>query len=251
MDSSSSSSHRKKEVKVYIVTLSEYAERLTKLEKLRHDFSTIGVETQLFNGVNGKDITLQPTSIEHVKTVHYDKNEDAHTHVYTYDASIRVNKEKMSKGEFGCALSHLKLLKQLIAEGPDVNYYLILEDDVQLLKPIEAVIELLQNIPADADMCHLAKSEYYPFTKTKQINSCFYECIKRTYFNRTTAYIMSKKGAEKVLAYSNNHINIPIDDLYNTIYRMTDFRFYIPGSYFFKEQENVQSCIVNINKQTQ
>jgi GR25 family glycosyltransferase involved in LPS biosynthesis len=246
MDSSSSSSHREKEVKVCIVTLPEYTERLTKLEKLRHDFSTIGFETTLFNGVNGKDITLQPTLIEHVKTVHYAKDEDTHT--YTYDASIRINKKEMSKGEFGCALSHLKLLKQLVAEGPDVNYYLILEDDVQLLKPIEAVLELLQHIPADADMCHLAKSEYYPFTKTKQINSCFYESIKHTYFNRTTAYIMSKKGAEKVLAYSNNHIDIPIDDLYNTIYRKTDFRFYIPGSYFFKEQENVKSCIVEINK---
>jgi len=154
----------------------------------------------------------------------------------------------MTRGEFGCAWSHLNLLKQLITE-PNTNYYLVLEDDVELIKPIADLYHLLDNIPADADMCHLAKSDWYPFNRIKQVNDYFCEVEKQRYFNRTTAYLVSKKGAQKILDYTKNSINIPIDDLFNTIYRLTDdFRFYVPTDYFFKEQDNVASSITDINR---
>jgi GR25 family glycosyltransferase involved in LPS biosynthesis len=167
---------------------------------------------------------------------------------YMYDSRIRSNKTKMKRGEFGCAWSHLNLLKQLVDESENVNYYLILEDDVELVKPIDELNKLLQNIPEDTDMCHLAKSDWFPFMKTKAVNDYFTECVK-AYFNRTTAYIISKTGAKKVLNYINNHIDIPIDDLYNIMYRENqDFRFYVPvASYFFQEQSDAVSTIHKIN----
>jgi len=229
-------------IKPIILTLPQYSSRLEKLNQMRCALSTIGLETSLYNGVNGKDIILQNTSVDHVKFIHYNGT------TYTYDACIRKNQTPMQKGEFGCAWSHLNLLKQLLTEPCDINYYLILEDDVELVKPLENLFKLLQNIPEDADICHLARSDWYPFIKTKNVNNYFSECIK-AYFNRTTAYIISKKGAEKVLAYSNNHIDIPIDDVYCTMYRTTtEFRLYVPvEDYFFKEQENVSSTIRDIN----
>lgn len=230
-------------VKSFIVTLPDYSSRLEKLSGLQKDLSSIGIAPTFFNGVNGKDITFENTNIDHVKIIHHSNTS------FIYDASVRTNNEPMTRGEFGCAWSHLNLLKQLVAEPADINYYLIMEDDVDFLKPIEELNELLQTIPADTDMCHLAKSEWYPFTKIKQINTFFYECKRQSYFNRTTAYLVSKKGAEKILTYSNNHIDIPVDDLYNLVYRTSDFRFYVSYSYFFKEQENTISCILHINKQ--
>jgi len=230
-------------IKTVILTLPQYSSRLEKLNQMRCKLSSIGLETSLYNGVNGKDITLQNTTDDHIKFVHYKDT------TYIYDACIRTNQTAMLKGEFGCAWSHLNLLKQLLTEPCDVNYYLILEDDVELVKPLSDLSALLEHIPEDADICHLAKSDWYPFIKTKNVNNYFSECVK-AYFNRTTAYLISKKGAEKVLAYSNNHIDIPIDDVYCTMYRTTtDFRLYVPlEDYFFKEQENVSSTIHDINK---
>ena len=155
----------------------------------------------------------------------------------------------MTLGEFGCAWSHLNLLRQLVNDdSADIEYYLILEDDVELVKPLSELYELLNHIPEGTDICHLAKSDWYPFIKTEQINKYFYKCEKQ-FFNKTTAYIISKKGAQKVLDYTKNSINVPIDDLFNMIYRLTpDFNYYVPTSYFFKEQDNVLSTIIDINK---
>jgi len=51
-----------------------------------------------------------------------------------------------------------------------------------------------------------------------------------------------------VLDYTKNSINVPADDLFNMIYRLTpDFKFYVPASYYFKEQDNIVSTIKDIN----
>ena len=81
----------------------------------------------------------------------------------------------------------------------------------------------------------------------KKVNDYFYE-VEKEYFNRTTAYLISKKGAQKVLDYTKNSINVPIDDLFNMIYRLTlDFRYYVPADYYFKEQDNTVSIIKSFN----
>ena len=234
-------------MKTFILTLLDYPLRLEKLDNLRRDLSSIGLESTLYYGVNGKEIHLENTQLNHLKTIHY-KNDS-----YLYDATVRINGHTMTKGEFGCAWSHLNLLKQLVNDPTSsaINYYLVLEDDVDLVKPIEELACTLQNMPEDLDMCHLAKSDWNPFQKTISVNDYLDECSK-TYFNRTTAYVISKKGAAKVLAYTNNHINVPSDDLYCTIYRETsDFRFYVPKEYLFKEQDNITSTIGDINIQAE
>jgi GR25 family glycosyltransferase involved in LPS biosynthesis len=229
-------------IKPFILTLPQYSSRLEKLSDLRDKLSFIGMETTLYNGVCGKEITTENTEFNYLKLMHYKDS------TYMYDSRIRSNKTQMKRGEFGCAWSHLNLLKQLTAETANVNYYLILEDDVELIKPIDELNKLLQNIPEDTDMCHLAKSDWFPFMKTRAVNAYFTECVK-AYFNRTTAYLISKAGAKKVLNYINNHIDIPIDDVYNVMHREThDFRFYVPVSdYFFQEQPGVLSTIHDIN----
>jgi GR25 family glycosyltransferase involved in LPS biosynthesis len=233
------------QIKPYILTLPEYAERLSKLDDLNHKFARMGLDPTIYNGVHGKDIHIYEaaaleTSIKHITWQNTS---------YFYDTRVRLNGQPISRGEFGCAWSHLNLLRQLIEEEPssNIDYYLILEDDVKLVKPVSELYQLLNHLPADADICNLAKSDWYPFIPTQQVNAFFYECEKR-YFNKTTAYVVSKKGARKVIDYTNNSINVPIDDLFNMMYRLTpDFKYYIPETYFFKEQENITSSIVAIN----
>ena len=228
----------------YIITLPEYTGRLEKLDDLLTNLSLMGLETVVYNGVNGKKIDIINDTLTYVNTT------------YTYDKTVRLNRIAMTRGEFGCAWSHLNLIKQLAASpkqadqahaDPSQLYYLILEDDVKLVKPLDELYTLLHHLPADTDLCHLAKSDWYPFKKTRQVNPYFYECEK-DFFNKTTAYLISQKGAQKIMEYINHSINVPIDDLFNMIYRLTpDFRFYVPSDYFFKEQDNVLSTIKDID----
>jgi len=232
-------------IKAFIVTLPAYAaQRLHKLDNLRQQLAQIGLETGVYNGVNGKEITIADTVDANRKQLTYGSA------TLTYNPTIRLSGRPMTRGEFGCAWSHLTLLKQLLAEkDSSIGYYLILEDDVELVKPLAELYELVAHLPEDTDLCHLAKSDWYPFKKTKPINAYFCECEKQ-FFNKTTAYLVSKKGAEKLLLFHEGAINVPIDDLINMSYRlMPDFRFYVPAAdYFFKEQDNISSTIHAINQ---
>ena len=231
-------------IKPYILTLPEYGGRLAKLDNLNLQLSQIGLDTLIYNGVHGKEITVYDAAYKHTGIKHITWKGTT----YAYDTRTRLNGIQMTRGEFGCAWSHLNLLQQLVKDDYATEYYLILEDDVELVKPLSQLYELLNHIPADTDICHLAKSDWYPFIKTQQINAYFYKCEKQ-FFNKTTAYIISKKGAQKVLDYTKNSINVPIDDLFNMIYRLTDhFNYYVPESFYFKEQDNIESTIIDINK---
>ena len=234
-------------IKTYLITLPAYAERLATLDSLNHQLALIGQDVTLFEGVHGKDIFIYEAASKMTQIKHIIWQNTT----YFYDMRVRLNGQHMTKGEFGCAWSHLNLLRQLVAEAGTLgaaDYYLILEDDVELIKPVGELQELLNNIPADADLCHLAKSDWYPFVHTRSANAYFYECEKR-FFNKTTAYVVSLKGAQRILAYTPHSINVPVDDLYNMIYRLTpDFRFYVPSTYFFKEQDAAVSTIHAIDK---
>jgi GR25 family glycosyltransferase involved in LPS biosynthesis len=231
------------QIKPYIITLPAYVDRLNKLDELRQQLSFIGLDPNIYNGVYGKDIHISDaaSAVTHVKHITWRGT------TYFYDTRVRLNGKPMTRGEFGCSWSHLNLLRQLVEEEASTNYYLILEDDVELVKPLKELFELLKHIPADADMCHLAQSLWHPFVRREKVNDFFYECEKE-FFSHTTAYIISKKGAQKVLNYTKNFINVPADDLYNMMYRLTpDFHFYVPVEHYFKGQDNVLSAIKEIN----
>jgi GR25 family glycosyltransferase involved in LPS biosynthesis len=242
-------------IKPHIITLPQYSGRLAKLDGLNQQLATIGLDTTIFQGVYGKDIKIYDAAYKETGIKHITWQNTT----YFYDTRVRLNGQPMAPGELGCSWSHLNLLRKLAnevaceaanacanevageaaANAQAPKYYLVFEDDVELVKPLSELYELLQHIPADADMCHLAKSLWNPFVKTKQVNDYFYECEKR-YFSHGTAYLISAKGAQKVLDYTKNAINVPADDLYNMVFRLTpDFRFYVPAEHYFKEQDNV------------
>jgi hypothetical protein len=231
-------------IKPQIITLPEFSGRLANLDGLIHDLTTIGMDSTVFYGVYGKDIKVYDAAYKETGIKHITWQGTT----CFYDMRVRLNGQPMTKGELGCSWSHLNVLRQLLTE-PAGTYYLILEDDVELVKPLDELYKLLQNIPLDADMCHLCKSLWYPFVLTQQVNEYFYECEKR-FFSHGTAYLISQKGAQKVLDYTNNSINVPADDLYNMVFRLTpDFRFYVPAEFYFKEQDNVSLRDLDIYKQ--
>jgi glycosyl transferase family 25 len=149
----------------------------------------------------------------------------------------------MTNGELGCAWSHINIYKTLLKDN-SVDKYLIFEDDVEIVESLEYVYECLVKIPSDCDMCHVSKSDWYNFVLNDKVNE-MWNTIHKQYFNRLTAYIISKSGAEKILDYVEDNINIPADDLLSNMHLEDKIRVYVPTRHMFHEPENTISIIGN------
>ena len=119
------------------------------------------------------------------------------------------------KAVVGCALSHLKLWHQLACEKPEINNYLILEDDAKL-KPMwkEKWLEALPHLPENYDIiyfggilppnkqgfdvCKEPVNKY--FSRIKE-NSFYGQAQANRYFHWCAySYVLSKQGAQKVIS---------------------------------------------------
>jgi len=218
------------------MTLKEYPERLNNLTHLIYKFSQLGLRYEICYGINGSNIKKLDTTNENIKLLSHDGDPQT----YTYDKTIRINKQIMRAGELGCAWNHLSVYNKLVNDM-EYNNYLIFEDDVELVSTLEQLYNTLCDIPETFDCCLIAKSDWYPFIKINTVNNYFYTC-KKQYFNRLTTYIVSKMGANKLIHHANNCINIPSNDLLCDIYLNTpDFTVYVAESYLFHEPENTIS----------
>ena len=228
-------------IKIVILTLKEYPDRLKYIDKLIINLAKLGINYEIVYGINGKNIKIYNTEHNHIKLL-YNNFE-----TYYYDITKRLNKTLMGNGILGCTWSHLNIYNKIIN---DKNYdkYLIFEDDAHLYASLDEVYNTLNNLPEDFDLCHIGESDYYPFLQKKKINEYFYTIHKR-FFNRLTSYIVSKKGALKIINYVNNFINIPADDIiYNISTYTKDFNLYVPKKYLFNVPKNIESISNNINK---
>jgi GR25 family glycosyltransferase involved in LPS biosynthesis len=201
--------------KAVILTIKSSEERRPSVKKLVTNSAEFGMNHEVFYGVIGKQITVSGNDIIY------------EGQTMKYDRSVRLNKQKMSMGEFGCAWSHIKIYEKLLAD-PKHNNYLILEDDAELVGDIN----ILHDLPSSFDVIHVAPSEWYPFVKTTKVNTSFFN-IEKKFFNHTTAYVVSKRGAKKLLDIVNGHLNIPADDLLSNSFIRDQIDVIVPESPIF------------------
>jgi glycosyl transferase family 25 len=154
-----------------------------------------------------------------------------------YDPKVRLNGQKMTLGEFGCAWSHIKIYQKLL-EDQTTDNYLVIEDDAQIVGDLN----ILRELPLDFEVAHIAYSEWYPFVKTDPVNKSFFN-IEKKFFNHTTAYVVSKAGARKLLDYIGTNINIPADDLLSNSFIQGKIQVIVPESPIFTFTKDIVSTI--------
>lgn len=118
------------------------------------------------------------------------------------------------KAIMGCALSHLELWHKLVNEKPDIESYLILEDDVKLQKGWEERwAAAAPYIPEDADVIYLGgilppnravfetiKEKVNPYFSKVAPNSIFGQNPPNRYFHWCNySYILTRKAAQKII----------------------------------------------------
>jgi GR25 family glycosyltransferase involved in LPS biosynthesis len=146
------------------------------------------------------------------------------------------------KAIMGCALSHLSLWYQLATEKPDINSYLILEDDAKL-NPTwqETWSQALPHLPENYDVIFLGgvlPPNRAGFENIKEpINKYFSRVKENNYFGQNPpnryfhfcayAYILSKQGAQKILSTIVNN-----DGYYTSADHMVCNRIDLMNIYF-------------------
>lgn len=226
-------------IKVVVISLKDYPDRRMKMEPMLKQLQAIGLESEILYGVNGRNIDIQDTSITQIKRLTY---EGQHL---MYNRAVRVNGQPITRGEFGCAWSHYNVYQKLIDDrGADA--YLVLEDDAEMICPLEKVQEILQNIPQYFDILRTSPSQWYPFAKTESINPYFY-AYKKQYTSHATSYVISKSGALKMVTYLGEFLNVPADDAYSNLYIYNDnVKSYASELPLFKEMGTQPSHIHSV-----
>jgi glycosyl transferase family 25 len=178
-------------MKTYIISLN-------KPDKLLNQLNDIGLEPTLFNGVNGKTIDLNTIK------QHFD--------------NIWFNVSPV--GALGCALSHLNVWKTFVKTKEP--FCLILEDDAIFEKDFskEQIKQVLLDTPKDFDILYLGcfNSPTFVYAMTlllmnKNTNNTYKsKLVKNTDVSLAThAYIISRKGAKKLIKLLDHNINNHID----------------------------------------
>jgi len=118
---------------------------------------------------------------------------------------FKYNDFENNTGTIGCALSHLRLWKQLLTDN--VDYYIIMEDDIILTENFKNKVI----IDSTKDLV------FYGYSKFKQIeesSSGIHLLDRSNYMGGTFCYSINKVGAQKMIDYINkNGIKHGIDYL--------------------------------------
>jgi alpha(1,3/1,4) fucosyltransferase len=173
----------------YVINLDRRPDRMEKLFSHNPELKD---RVQRFSAYDGRKLKLTPTIARLFKP-----------HDFLWKKAI-----------MGCALSHLELWWQLVNEKPDIENYLILEDDVKLQKGWEERWNAAApHIPEDYDVIYLGgilppnrqafetvKEKVNPYFSKVAPNSIFGQTPPNRYFHWCNySYILSRKGAMKII----------------------------------------------------
>jgi GR25 family glycosyltransferase involved in LPS biosynthesis len=115
------------------------------------------------------------------------------------------------RGVIGCALSHLQLWKELVADKNHA-YYIIFEDDITLVD-IKQMKERLHKLQPDFEQKELLFLGYHMFSRKRDAVKHIYDIMtadtvvkieplnKDLYIGGTFAYTINKVGAQKLIAH--------------------------------------------------
>lgn len=166
----------------YVINLDKDVKRLENTRKILNDNFT------RFSAIYGKDLPQDKLDKNITKLCKY----------------ILCNRSIV-----GCALSHLKLWEQLISDNSN-NYYVILEDDLNYINKdlLNKLVDQLDKI--DYDYINLF-CEICGSYSCDDINIDGLKLCKSIFPLTTAGYIISKKGAQKLVNIVKNNIMYHID----------------------------------------
>jgi glycosyl transferase family 25 len=188
---------------IWIINLDKSKDRMDKIKK---NFEEHKIKFNRFSAIYGKNVSDE----------YIDKN-----------VSFMCKNFLCNYGLIGCAASHKTLWKQLI--NSKENFYIIFEDDIELteksFKIINKIIPYLNNKEYDIDYLNLNCINYGCGIHKTIFSIDEYKFGKPYIPLSTGSYIITKKGANKLLNYiSNNSYHIDFEILFVKFF--SNFNYY-------------------------
>jgi len=182
----------------FVINLKTSTERKKHMNTICSNYR---IKPFFFDAVNGQDIHPQELSI-----------------IYSRNEAIKSIGRELSLNEIGCALSHKLIYQKIINEN--IQYSLILEDDVFFGKDLISILEKINEFPDDLELAllghHPEGSRNEPTQKSywgsQKINSKHSLARLTELGCGTYGYLISNTGANKLLS-ELDLIRMPIDHL--------------------------------------
>ena len=136
--------------------------------------------------------------------------------IYDESRAVREFGRSLSRGEIGCALSHIGIYKKMVAENIGIG--VVLEDDADIHPDFISVLNTMHKLPEQWEILLLG---YYSNTRSERMSIASYrgkkpvtgsiECVRlvETAFG-THGYMITRSGAEKMLRNIHKIVK-PID----------------------------------------
>lgn len=170
-------------IPIIIISLERSQDRRDRLKDILTD-----VDYMIFDAIDGRK---ESTYIEELKEKHVVNN-------------------TLNPGQAGCLLSHITLWRNII--NKDKDHVLVLEDDVYIKSIFKDFIKSHVKYPENFDIIFLGHCFESEGEKAESVLN--YRLHKSVCPRCTHGYIVSKKGAEKLLNYfDNNKVDLPIDEI--------------------------------------
>lgn len=173
-----------KDIPIFWINLNRATERREKMENY---FIKYGLANERIEAIDGNDINLEE-----------------YRQIYNVDS-------KLNKYEVACAFSHLKAIQMCFDKNLD--YVLILEDDILFdyfdYKKNTLLFLLCELIKIDGDciqLCNVISRKLFPtYANNKNL-------LIKNYAPGNQAYLITKKGMEKVLNNFANTKNVEVSE---------------------------------------
>ena len=171
----------------------------TKRETMRRRLTSLGIEPVFVEATDGREL-----------------DENSLKKVYSAQKAVEVFKRELSRGEVGCALSHLSIYWRMEEEG--LEKAVILEDDAVVCDDFPAILKHLDEVPPHCECLLLG----YDADIVREIFLYTSFWGSRKYFGKyrlkrfvkvafgTYGYMITLQGARKLLAQIET-VDKPID----------------------------------------
>jgi GR25 family glycosyltransferase involved in LPS biosynthesis len=181
---------------------------------------TLNEESQFTSNILVVNLERRPDRKEMIMTVFKNEGIESYSFYKAIDGKQLIETEEISRlfigndfgskrGVIGCALTHYTLWKQLLVDST-TDYYVIFEDDVKVCSNFKGLLQEYSGIftSSTIDVLFLGyhiHTEYQQELHRTYTNLRIKEVDRSTFIGGTFAYIVNKKGAQKMIEYIEHH----------------------------------------------
>ncbi|MEY0234132.1 glycosyltransferase family 25 protein [Providencia manganoxydans] len=197
----------------FIINLQECTERRRAMQS---QLEKTHLSYQFINAIRGTDLS----------------DEEIKSSVYDYPNC------KLTKGEIGCALSHLSIYRMIVEK--DISHALILEDDVIIPIDIANTFNEIKKIDNQKKANVYLLSRVHSYIENKKLNNNIYSVYNAL---GAHAYIINKKAAENIISAQKPIIYEADMWWYFKLFKYINLYCYIPYVVALNDESNNDSSL--------